>query len=161
MARLTLNFVRPGDVLSYLYDTGAMGYDSCFVTVLKVGLKKVYVRFESGQERWKYLYFFDKKMSPEFVVGLRAEGVQVGDVEIDLSEREKTILRALLRHNALTNTGGEYYLIGGHGTIPIRYNMWTLPNMVAKGLLNNEHYYSLTELGRKEAEKCSECSHAR
>lgn len=77
-----LSQVKAGDVLTYMYDTGAFGYDAAFVKVLKVGKKKVKVAFEKrdGEHpvRWRYLSYFTQKLSPEKaaeVLAAQFEGV--------------------------------------------------------------------------------------
>jgi hypothetical protein len=72
-----LTQIKPGDVLSYMYDTGAFGYQSCFVKVLKVGKKKVQVRFCDVTDQpvsWKYLSYFSAKISEKEIAEIRAEG---------------------------------------------------------------------------------------
>lgn len=55
--------IRPGDILTYWFDTGAMGAQICRATVVKVGKKKIRVKGEYGGEAWKYPEFFAGKSS--------------------------------------------------------------------------------------------------
>jgi hypothetical protein len=72
-----LSQVKAGDVLCYMYDTGAFGYTAAFVKVLKVGKKKVKVAFEKrhGEHavRWRYLSYFTQKLSPAEAAEVLAE----------------------------------------------------------------------------------------
>jgi hypothetical protein len=69
--------LKEGDVLSYHYDTGAFGYTTCYVRVLKVCPKKIRVRFEHGAVALKYPDYFTGLVSAEQVAVLQAEGVRI------------------------------------------------------------------------------------
>ena len=73
---LNIDDISPDDVLTYMYDTGAFGYQICYVRVLKVK-KLVKVRFETGREVWKRLSYFDRKLSSARVAELQDDGVVI------------------------------------------------------------------------------------
>jgi hypothetical protein len=76
-------------------------------------------------------------------------GDATGVGAVTITERERTILQYLVRHNGLSEIGGAYYLLGGHGHIPVRYHAFTLGNMARRGLLTSERgYYQVTDVGR-------------
>lgn len=72
-----LKHISEGNVLSYLYDTGAMGYTTAFVRVIKIGKRKIKVRFENGNERWKYPDYFTRIVSDKDVQELLDDGVNI------------------------------------------------------------------------------------
>ena len=74
---ITLKDIKVGDVLRYWYDSGALGMEINFARVVKVGAKKVKVRSQNGYESWKYLNWFNGKVSEEIVAELRADGVDI------------------------------------------------------------------------------------
>lgn len=63
-----------GDVVAHWFDQGA-GFGSALVysRVIKLGRKKVLVRCETGDERWKYSHYFDKKLNIDQVAALNIE----------------------------------------------------------------------------------------
>lgn len=68
---LGINDLKMGDVVAHWFDQGAgFGAALIYSRVLKVGAKKVHVRCENGDERWKYPHYFDKKISAEQVANL-------------------------------------------------------------------------------------------
>jgi hypothetical protein len=60
-----------------------------------------------------------------------------------LTERHLELLRAI-RYGAVTEISGEYYRLGGHGHVNVRYHRATLPNMARAGLVRRDGsiYYS-------------------
>lgn len=74
---IDLNTTKPGDVLSYWHDSGAMGASLSFAIVLKVSAKRVRVRDEMGSEGWKYPEFFNQRLSAKVAAELRAGGVKI------------------------------------------------------------------------------------
>lgn len=51
-----------------------------------------------------------------------------------LTEREETLLLAAIDHT-LYDTGRDYYLLGGHGIIGVRYDFRTIGSLQKRGLL--------------------------
>jgi len=77
MRQETLTEMRPGDVLQYWHDTGCFGGALCYARIVKVGKKMVRVRGEMGEESWKRPQFFDRKVAPEIIAELLADGVTI------------------------------------------------------------------------------------
>lgn len=74
---MTLDQIAEGDVLSYWFDTGAMGASVTFARVVRLGKVRILVRDESGREGWKDPSFFHRKLSDRDVTELRADGVEI------------------------------------------------------------------------------------
>jgi hypothetical protein len=51
-----------------------------------------------------------------------------------LTEREKTLLAAV--DHTLYDTGSDYYLLGGHGIIGVRYDSRTTGSLSKKGFMS-------------------------
>ncbi len=70
--------IKPGDVLAYWHDTGAMGAQLCYVRVLKLGAKKIRVRYEtSHDEAWLHAHHFAHTVKCDTLAELIAEGINV------------------------------------------------------------------------------------
>jgi hypothetical protein len=61
---MRLEDVKPGDVLTYWFDTGAMGATICYARVVSVGAKMIVVEGANGGRARKYPWFFHDKLSP-------------------------------------------------------------------------------------------------
>lgn len=48
----------------------------------------------------------------------------------------------------LSDIGGAYYQLGGHGYVPVRFHPDTLPNMARRGWLMRAGYWKATINGR-------------
>ena len=68
-----------------------------------------------------------------------------------LTSRELMILKGAADHG-LSSHGGEYYRLGGHGCVPVRYHPGTLPSLVRRGLVERGPYWRATAAGRKYLE---------
>lgn len=69
---LNVSDLKPGDVVAHWFEQGG-GFGAALVysRVLKVGLKKIRVRCETGGERWKYPQFFDRKVADDKIDALQ------------------------------------------------------------------------------------------
>ena len=74
---LRLDQINQNSVLSFWFDTGAMGCNLCYARVLKLGKVGVKVRFENGCEAWRRPHHFDGIVSDQDVAGLIADGVKI------------------------------------------------------------------------------------
>lgn len=64
-----------------------------------------------------------------------------------MSEREKTLLKECCEY-AICTVGKEYYRLGGHGHVPLRYHDATLYKLQKLGLVENHSYWKATQKGQ-------------
>lgn len=68
-----------------------------------------------------------------------------------ITDRERTILKAMKRASGhISDDNGRFYLVGGHGNVPLRHDSRTLPRMEAAGLIarKGSTLWEITELGK-------------
>lgn len=63
-----------------------------------------------------------------------------------LTARELAILRGAFSYG-ISDVGGQYYQLGGHGIVQVRFHPSTLANMERKGVLTRRGYWTATKLG--------------
>lgn len=68
---LTIDNLQTGDIVAHWHDQGA-GFGSALIysRVIKIGKCKIRIRCETGDERWKYPHYFDRKVDVEKVAEL-------------------------------------------------------------------------------------------
>lgn len=64
-----------------------------------------------------------------------------------MSEREKTLLNECCKY-AICTVGNQYYRLGGHGHVPLRWNYATLRNLEKAGLVEYIGYWKATQKGQ-------------
>lgn len=65
---------------------------------------------------------------------------------IKLKPRELKLLEAAVKYG-ISDLTNQYYCLGGHGMVPVRFHWLTLPNMAKRGLVVHESYWKGTEKG--------------
>lgn len=66
-----------------------------------------------------------------------------------LTSRHAKLLREAT-HHAISDHGGEYYRLGGHGVVPITYNRASYPRLERMGLVTREAgYWKATQAGKE------------
>ena len=68
-----------------------------------------------------------------------------------VTARETAILKAMKRAAGhISDANGKFYLVGGHGHVPLRHDSRTLPRMEAAGLIarKGSALWEITELGK-------------
>lgn len=69
-----------------------------------------------------------------------------------LTERDILLLKAASRYE-ISDFGGRYYQLGGHGNVPIRYNHRTLPNLEREGYVAYDGCWKATDVGKAYLEE--------
>jgi hypothetical protein len=64
-----------------------------------------------------------------------------------LTDRERKIVRGAVDYG-LSDVGGDYYQLGGHGCVPVRYHPDTLRSLERRGLVVRRGYWAATDVGR-------------
>jgi len=64
-----------------------------------------------------------------------------------LSDREMAILRGAATYG-ISDVTGDYYQLGGHGCVPVRFHPGTLRKLQRRGLVVHDGYWKATDLGK-------------
>ncbi|GBQ77205.1 hypothetical protein AA14337_0749 [Acetobacter malorum DSM 14337] len=75
-----------------------------------------------------------------------------------VTEREVAILRGADKYG-ITVVKNQYYQVGGHGNVPVRYNASTLYALERRGLLVHDGVWRATDAGRAVLKEASGGSH--
>ena len=77
------------------------------------------------------------------------------------TEREIVLLREGTQYG-LSDSGGQYYRLGGHGVISLRFHPFTLSKMERRGWMAREQgVWRTTQLGRDALERAGTADPAR
>jgi len=67
---------------------------------------------------------------------------------MNLTARQRALLEEMKTY-ALSDAGGKFYRLGGHGCVPLRYDYRTLPRLHDLGLVSRRGFvWEITHDGR-------------